>query len=213
MFTAITKTQWKWTRAVILLATVLGFTIPLISLQFARDAFNAADFVGRMQVGGVAYTLLAAGTGLLVALAAWNHDHRGRHVYALSLPVTRARYAMLRFGAGALFLVPPVLAVLVGATVVSLSSAIPAGLHAYPVALTLRFAFAAAVAYAMFFAVSSSTPRTAGVVIVVIAALFLAQFVLSLVSQIDVLSYAGRWVFVEPGILSVFTGRWMLVDV
>ena len=214
MLTAITKTQWKWTRSVVLLATLIAFAIPLASLQSARNAYSAGDFVSHMQVWGIGYALLAAGTGLLVALAAWGPDHRGRHVYALSLPVTRARYALLRYTAGAMFIAPPVVAVLASAMIVSLNSAIPVGLHAYPIALTLRFAFAALVAYSIFFAISSSTPRAAGIVIGCIAALFFAQFLLGLLSShFDVLGSVGRWVFAEPGILSVFSGRWTLVDV
>src|SRR3954463_15223225 len=104
MLAAITRTQWKWTRGVVLLATLVAFAIPLASLQAARDSYSAGDYVAQMQIWGVGYSLLAAGTGLLVALAAWSHDHRGRHVYALSLPVTRARYALLRFTAGAAFI-------------------------------------------------------------------------------------------------------------
>ena len=214
MFAAVTKTQWKWTRAVVTLTTLIGFAIPLGSLETARNAYIPSDFIIRMQTWGAGYALLAAGTGLLVALAAWSHDHRGRHVYALSLPVSRARYALLRFGAGAIFLIPPVIAVLISASMVSMSSAIPSGLHAYPVALTLRFAFAAGVAYAVFFAISSATPKAAGMVLGAIAALFLAQFLVGLVSsRADVLGTVSNWVFVEPGVLSVFAGRWMLIDV
>jgi hypothetical protein len=214
MFAAVTKTQWKWTRAVVTLTTLIGFAIPLGSLETARNAYSPSDFIIRMQTWGAGYALLAAGTGLLVALAAWSHDHRGRHVYALSLPVSRARYALLRFGAGAIFLIPPVIAVLISASMVSMSSAIPNGLHAYPLALTLRFAFAAGVAYAVFFAISSATPKAAGMVLGAIAALFLAQFLVGLVSsKADLIGTVSNWVFVEPGVLSVFAGRWMLIDV
>jgi hypothetical protein len=214
MFAAVTKTQWKWTRAAVLLATLIGFAIPLGSLEAARNAYSPSDFIMRMQMWGAGYAMLAAGTGLLVALAAWSHDHRGRHVYALSLPVSRARYALLRFAAGAIFLVPPIVAVLISSSIVSMSSAIPNGLHAYPFALTLRFAFAAGVAYAVFFAISSSTPKAAGVVLGSIVALFLAQFLVGLVSsRADLIGTVSNWVFVEPGVLSVFAGRWMLIDV
>src|SRR5205823_3384431 len=105
------------------------------------------------------------------------------------------------------------IALFVAALIVSMTGAIPAGLHAYPLALAFRFAFATGVAYAIFFAISSSTQKAAGMVIGVIAALFLAQFLINAFSShFDLLGYVTQWVFVEPGILSVFTGRWMLID-
>src|SRR2546423_6684162 len=135
MFRAIVETQWKWSRGAVLLATLVAFVIPLGSLQSAKDAWNPADFVTRMQVWGIAYALLAGAVGLLVALIAWGHDHRGQHVYALTLPITRARYVLMRLGAGMLFLAPPVVALLLSGLIVSASGLIPVGLHAYPIAL------------------------------------------------------------------------------
>src|SRR3954467_13016363 len=95
MFVAIIKTQWKWTRAAALVAFLAGFAIPVVSLtalQDYRPGFGAASLVQNMQQYAVLYSMLAATTGLIIALMAWQHDHRGRHVYAMSLPITRARY-------------------------------------------------------------------------------------------------------------------------
>ena len=214
MFGAIARTQWKWTRSVVVLASIAAFGLPLASLQSARDTNTPQEFIARMQGWGVGYALLAAGVGLLIALAAWGQDHQGRHVYALTLPVTRARYTLLRFGSGALFLLLPVTAVLIGSLAVTASGAIPNGLHAFPVSLTLRFAFAAAVSYALFFAIGSATTKTAAIVLGVIAALFMSQYLLEVLGlHYDLLSRVADFVFVRPGILSVFSGRWMLVDV
>ena len=214
MFRAILLTQWKWTRTTALLATVAAFSIPLASLQSASDATTPLDFISKMQTWGIAYALLAAGIGLLVSLAAWNHDHQGRHVYALSLPVSRQRYVLLRYGAGVLFLGPAVAAVLIGSLAVIATGSIPDGLHAFPVALTLRFAFAALVSYSIFFAIAAGTTRTAAVVLALIAAVLFAQFlVLAAGAQYDVLQRVGDLLFGRAGALSVFSGRWMLVDV
>ena len=213
MFGMIVRTQWKWTRTLVLLATVAGFAIPLASLQSAAGSNTARGFVLTMQSYGIAYALLAAGTGLVVALAAWTHDQRGRHIYALSLPVSRARYVLMRLGAGALFLAPPTVAVLLGTLVVSLFGTLPAGLHSYPVALTLRFAFATLVAFALFFAIGSSSQRTAGIVLAAFAGLLLTQYVFALAGlPYNLLSRVGDVLFTTPGLLSVFSGRWTLVD-
>lgn len=214
MFRAILQTQWKWTRAVVLLTTIGGFALPLWVLQYARDATTAQQFVGRMQVWAPAFAVLSAVAGLLVALVAWQPDHQGRHVYALSLPIPRSRYVTLRLGAGLLFLVPTIVSVLIAALIVSASGAIPDGLQAYPLAFTFRFALAVLVAYVIFFAIASSTPQTAGVVLGILAALVFTQYLLSTFgSRMDILSPVIDFVFYRPGILSVFSGRWMLVDV
>jgi hypothetical protein len=215
MFEAILRTQWKATRAMVLLTTLLAFALPLASLRAAHDNLSAQQFVGTMQAWGGGYSVLAALLGLLVALAAWRPDHAGHHVYALTLPVPRSRYTLFRFGAGAAFLAPSIVALLIGALVVTFSGAVPQGLHAYPVALTLRFAFAAVVAYALFFAIASSTSRTAGLIIAIMVGLVFAQYLLSVVanSHTDILGPILDFILYRPGILSVFAGRWMLIDV
>lgn len=214
MFEAILRTQWKSSRIPVLLATLVGFALPLASLQSAQGANNAIQFIMEMQRWAGGYALLAAGIGLIVAMAAWQPDHAGRHVYAMALPVTRARYAMFRMGAGALFLVPPVLGVLGGALVVAASNAIPGGLHVYPFALALRFLFAAAVAYGIFFAIAAGTSQSAGVILGLIAAVLFTEYLLSVTgADTGIVKPILDFVFTQPGVLSIFAGRWMLVDV
>lgn len=218
MFRAIVATQWKWSRMMVLLAVVAGFALPLLTLQSAHTSlFGAADprqFLSAIAMWSPAYALASSGLGLLVALIAWSPDHRGRHVYALTLPVPRWRYALMRFAAGALFLVPPTAALLAGALLASRSGAVPVGLHAYPVAMTLRFGFAALVAFAIFFAIASATVRTAGWILGSFAVLVGAQLLLSnFGTDVDLLGRFANVVFVSPGLLAVFSGQWMLIDV
>src|ERR1041385_4053729 len=145
MFAAILRTQWKWTRGMALVFFVLGFAIPLLSLlqlQAGRIEIAATLIVRSMQQFGLFYALLAAASGLACAMFAWGHDHRGRHVYAMSLPIPRSRYTGMRFGAGALCLLLPVAGVLIGCLVGIAAVSIPAGLHSYPIALTVRFLLA-----------------------------------------------------------------------
>src|SRR2546421_516625 len=163
MFRVILYNQWKWSRLLVVLGSVAGFALPIVSLQGAARAdaspLAPAELLRTVQSWGVLYPVLAATLGLLVAITTWTPDHRGRHVYALVLPVPRWRYVLLRFGAGALLLAAPITAVLVGALVATSSAAIPAGLQGYPVALAVRFALAVLVAFAGFFAVSAATAR------------------------------------------------------
>jgi len=214
MFRMIAMTQWKWTRAVILIATVLAFSLPIASLQRAQFAYNAYYFVESVQNWGVWYALLAAGAGLLAALAAWAHDQRGRHVYALSLPVSRSRYVMMRLAAGALFLLIPVLALLFGGIVATAISNIPPGLRAYPLALAFRFLLATIVAYALFFAIGAATQKTAGILLGALAVIVLVQYGFSMAEvKFDLFHTVYEFLFSAPSVFSVFTGRWALVDV
>jgi len=218
MFRAVLYSQWKWSRLILVLGTVAAFAIPLVSLQGAaradRGALQAPELLRAVQSWGTLYPLLATALGLLMAIAAWAPDHRGRHIHALTLPLERWRYVLLRFGAGLLLLAAPMGAVLVGSSLAVLTATLPPGLQAYPIALAVRFAFAVCVAYAVFFAVSAGTARTAGIILGAIAALILVQVVAGIANiDLDLLRGAQAVLMLGPGPLAVFAGRWMLVDV
>jgi hypothetical protein len=111
MFREILRTQWKWAWSVVLFCAVGAFALPLLSIQGTMTeepgtqlaiygVSDAQIFVTTMERWAPLYTLLAAGLGLALAVLAWSADHRGRHVYALSLPVERWRFVLLRFGGG-----------------------------------------------------------------------------------------------------------------
>jgi hypothetical protein len=217
-FRAVLYTQWKWSRIIVVLGTVGAFAIPLLSLQGAaradRGALQAQDLLRSVQSWGTLYPLLAATLGLLIAIAGWAADHRGRHIHALTLPVPRWQYVLLRFGAGFALLAVPVAAVLIGALLATVTATLPPGLQAYPLALALRFALAVFVAYAVFFAVSAGTARTAGIILGVIAVFVLVQVMASVANlEWDLLGTLQVVLLQGPGPLAVFTGRWMLVDV
>jgi hypothetical protein len=218
MFRQMLYTQWKWSRLLIVAGALAGFSIPLLSVRPLGDPTVAGAAIGMVltTVGayGLLYPLLAGTAGLMLALATWGPDHAGRHVYALTLPLPRWHYALLRFGAGAVLLGGIVSGVLLGTLVAVASVELPAGLRAYPFALTLRFALAAFVAYGAFFAVTAGTNRTAGFILAAIAGLILAQVMVSAAgSDVDFLVYVVARLFLWPGPLEIFTGRWMLIDV
>src|SRR2546426_1679214 len=169
MFRAVLYTQWKWSRLIVVLGTVAAFAIPLLSLQGAaradRGALQAQELLRSVQSWGTLYPLLATALGLLMAIAAWAADHRGRHIHALTLPLERWRYVLLRFGAGFVLLAAPIAAVFIGSSLAVLTATLPPGMQADPIAVAVRFAFAVFVAYAVFFAVSAGTARTAGIIL------------------------------------------------
>jgi hypothetical protein len=218
MFRVILYSQWKWSRLIVVLGTVAGFALPIMSMQGAARAdsspLGAGQLLQAVQSWGVLYPVLAAALGLLVGIATWAADHRGRHVHALSLPLPRWRYVLLRFGGGVALLAAPILAVLVGALLATWSATIPAGLQGYPVALTVRFALAVLVAFAVFFAISAGTARTAGIILALIGGVIVVQIIGSVAKvDLDLFGKVQLVVLNWPGPLAIFTGRWMLIDV
>ena len=218
MFRVMLHTQWKWSRLIILLGTVAAFALPIISLQGAarvdRSPLEAQDLLRAVQLWGTLYPVLAAGLGLFVAMATWAPDHRGRHVHALTLPLPRWRYVLLLCASGAALLAIPVIAAFAGAILATATATLPPGLQAYPLALGTHFALATAVAYAVFFAISAGTARTAGIILGLVGALVAVQIVAGVANlNLDLISPLTMVVLGSAGPFAIFTGRWMLVDV
>src|SRR3989454_9434961 len=111
MFRVMLYSQWKWSRLIVALGSVAAFALPIISVQGAARAdaspLQAGELLQAGQSWGALYPVLAAAPGLLVAIAPWAPDHRGRHAHARSPPPPRWRYVFPRFGAGAAPLAAP----------------------------------------------------------------------------------------------------------
>lgn len=218
MFRVIILSQWKWSRLALAIVTVVAFALPLLTVQSVglpgggqRAVTQQLDAVASWSVW---YPFLALTAGLLLAMTAWGNDHRGRHVYSLTLPIPRWQYALLRYGAGVVLLAAPIVMLWIGALVATTTATIPPGLHAYPTALAFRFLIAAVVAYSVFFSISAGSSRTAGYVLGIIVGLFLIQFLLALAeTRFNLLQTIFDRLLVWPGPLEPFTGRWMLIDV
>ena len=218
MFREILTVQWKWSRLAILLGVFAGFAIPILSVRVwssaNADLWSANLLLGRMDDWQGWYPLLSVAMGIAVAAAAWIYDHNGKHVYALSLPLPRWYYVLLKLGAGAVLLTPPIIAVFAGGLVATTFASIPDGLNAYPMALTIRFAITSALTFACMFAMSAGTNRTAGIVIGMVAALIVIELVLvSFGISETFLEIIVEYLFIPPGPFSVFAGPWMLIGV
>jgi hypothetical protein len=217
MFRAILATQWKWTRSILLIATCLSFALPLLSMRAAGRALVESDarmLLANVQGFGIFYAMSATLVGLLIAATVWTPDHAGHHVYALSLPVERWKYVAMRFGAGATTLAAPVVSLLIGALVAIGSVEVPAGLHVHPFALAIRFALAMLLAYALFFSIASGTKRTAGILLGIVFALILFEFIGDTIGiKVSPFFWLIDIVMDAPGLFGVFNSRWMLIDV
>jgi hypothetical protein len=208
--------QWKWSRLLVITGTVAAFTIPILSMQAAggRDPATAKELLASLERWSVPYRLLAMGLGLFIAVAAWSADHRGRHIYALVLPLPRWRYVLLKFAAGCVLLAPAIFALALSGLLATVTATLPSGLHGYPFALALRFALATLLAYAVFFAISSGTARTAAAILITFATLFGVQ-VLGVATDLNlpVIDWLIQGFLAWQGPLALFGGRWMLIDV
>lgn len=219
MYRQVLHSLWSGLRLPVVLLALVAFTLPLLTVTYGGGLSGAptgrvAEWLYAAQQIGVLIPGLALVVGLLLGLGAWMHDHAGKHVYALTLPVSRGRYVWLRFAAGATLLLAPVLALGAGALIATLSVRLPSGVHAYPVALTGRFLMASLVCYGIFFAIAISTRRAAVAVLGVICGVLFADLLLSAVGVGAVVtSTVFMWLTNWPGPLAILIGRWALFDV
>jgi hypothetical protein len=221
MYGQVLKSQWLALRLPVALLAVLGFALPLLTVTYGGSLENApseqvAQWLFASQKIGVLIPGLALLVGLLIGIGTWAPDHTGKHVYALSLPVPRPMFVLLRFAAGATLVAIPVVALGIGSTVAVLAVKLPSGIHAYPGPLTLRFAMACLVCFAIFFAISISTKRAALAVLGLIGGVLLADLVLTALAisgaapvTASVFYLLTAW----PGPLAILMGRWALFDV
>lgn len=220
MFRAVLFTQWKWVRWPLLVGTILAFGTPVMSVQgiglaelFGGPGHGTAAVLASMELWSTGYPILAAGLALLVAATGWAPDERGKHVYAMSLPVPRWHYVLLRIAAGGVLLLAPVIALTAGALTATAATTLPLGIHAYPIALSLRFMLAVAVAYALMFLAAASGQRVGYFVSGAFGVVVAAQIVLALFGSFNLIYWIGGLLLQWPGPLEIFTGRWMLIDV
>lgn len=220
MFRQILFVHWKTARYLLLPVAVATFGLPLVAVNGLRTS-SAYLLISELQVWTAFFPVLAAAVGVVIALTAWSWDHKVDHVYALTLPLPRWEYVLLKMGAGLVLLLPAVATFWAGSLVATLSVEIPRGLHAYPHLLGLRFFLAAALAYGLLFALAAGTIRTTVLIFVgliglmVVVSLAAGAFAgpAPVVEGFDWSAFLSEWLTSWPGPFQVFTGNWMLIDV
>ncbi len=230
MFQQLLFIHWKGVRFGLLPFVFAAFALPLIVIQglhsdtlaLQDSPLSTQSFLAGISPWAPLFPLLAAVAGVTLALTAWTWDHRGDHVYALSLPVSRWRYVLMKMGAGAVLLMVPCLAFWLGALIASTAADIPEGLRAYPGAVALRFLLTSLVLYGMLFALAAGTMRTAlwflGTCLFIVffggtITGFLGHTLIPSLDGWNFLSWLGDRALYWPGPFDVITGSWMLIDV
>ncbi len=216
MLRAVLMTQWKWTRTPFVMVAVAVLVIPLWAVGLlegsAVSAMEIRQLLSRMEFTGFLYGMMAFVAGMIAAGGAWNGDSTTNYVYAMSLPVPRWHFVMLRFGAGASTLLSVALAVWIGALVATAIASLPPTLHAYPSAIALRFLLASLVAYSLMFAM---LVKGRGPVMWLLGALGVATAITLMLAaeNIDTARSVGDFLTGSHGVFGIFTGSWMLIDV
>jgi hypothetical protein len=194
-----------------------AFGIPVWVVQRAGlihpTEWDVVQMLAQIREIGVLFPLLALIAGATMAGTAWAADQRGQHVYALSLPVPRWYYALLRFAAGLLLLIPIALCVWIGAIVAVKAASIPEGLTSYVAPMTLRFILSMLVTYALLFAVVAAPKRVQQIVLAAFVLLIGLQVIAVLAGiKADILGNTIGRLFEWPGPFQVIAGPWMLID-
>ncbi len=214
MYQPMLYMHWKQASLPLLPFAIAAFGLPLLSVQGLGPELmsNGVYAYSPLAVLSLpAYPILAFLTGAGLALTSWNWDHQLGHVYALSLPLARWEYAMLKMGAGAVLALIPVSALWIGAHVASAAVDLPVGLNAYPNQLGIRFLLAVALSYALIFAMASGTMKTnLWILSGAIAAIVGGGWILSSLGLVDA---ALQLLWRAGGPFEVFTGNWALIDV
>jgi hypothetical protein len=219
VFRRVLGAQWQWARLALVVLAVVGFGIPLVSVFYGADLDGAAvSRVGEWLAAAdrVAYVMpyFALLTGVLVGVMAWTPDITGRHVYALTLPVSRAYFVTLRFLAGGVLTLVPAGAFALGAVIASAAVSLPPGVHAHPAEVAARFWLATLTVYAIIFAISSASRRGQIAIISVIGGAVLVDILLlTLSADFSITAEAFALLTNWPGPLAILAGRWALFDV
>lgn len=220
--------HWKQARLFLAPLVVAAFGLPLLAIQGLGPApgadlpfTEAYSSVAALSLWLPLFPLLAGAIGVTLGTTTWQWDHQHNHVYALSLPIARWEYVLLKMGAGLVLALMPAAAFWLGAHVAAASLTLPEGLRAYPNQLALRFLLAIVLSYALLFAMAAGTIRTtlwivAGTV-VLIAGLSIGGALLSLyvpsLGDLNLLDSVFNWMVRAGGPFGVFNGNWALIDV
>jgi hypothetical protein len=217
MFGAVLWSQWRESRLGVLMLAGFAFIVPVLCLWgkgSESDPWAHGDLMRVVWQWGVAYPSIALAAALAIGVGVWRPDHRGLHVYALSLPVARSRYLLMRYGAGLLFLTGIAVALWVGGASATARVPLPPTLHAYPGGLALRFWLAGLMAYTMMFALSGLTERAARILVAGLLLLVIVTFSANAMgAHWNPLGWSVDALFGPYGPLGVFRIRWMLIDV
>lgn len=218
MFAQTLFVQWKWNRDFLACFTIVAFVVPIVVLWIALPHLALAssrELVTTGGVVGVTVAGIAVVAGLTIAWHGYGVDDRLGHIYALSLPVTRARSLAMRAATAAVLLVLPAIAVWIGATLALSQATLPSSLQSYAGSLALRAMLASWLAHSCMFALRYAAGRRARGILGLLAAVTILLALLAVIAPAtrDAIARVGDFLISTPGPFGVVFGRWTLIDV
>lgn len=218
MFRQMCWVQWRWSRDLLAFFVVAGFAMPLVIGWFYLGRVGDPSVRSLLMMGStigwwcLALSLMAGGA---IAAQGYGMDDRVGHIYALSLPVTRARLLGMRALSALLLLTLPALGIWLGGVLTAGQVDLPVSLNAYAGSLALRALLAAWLAHSLVFALRYAAGRRSRVVFFGLLMLVVGAMLVSLVEPDarDMFSWLRDVLHSRPGPFGVLFGRWMLFDV
>ena len=215
MLWAVLREQLRRIGPMLIALTAMAAALPVLSVRVLLGQGLVADslliLAGANSVAP-AFPLLAGIIGVTVAVTAWQSDHEGGHTYALSLPIPRWHYALVRLAAAFLLVVPTLVGFALSATIVAAAIELPPGLHSYPLWLVVRFCALTIVAFSFFFALASGSRKSSGWGLIAFFAVIIVDVAYQSGSGSDY-SPLFNLLLGTRSPLSFLLGQWSLVDV
>ena len=220
MLNALAWSQWRWSRTTIGLSALVTTALPLIVLRAPAiaggSAYGVQELLLRSKDFSAVFQFSAAATGVGLALAVWIPDARIRNVYPAILPISRQRYALVRFALGFAFLAIPAAALLLSAKVGGARAPVPEVLRVYAGGISARWFLGAASAYSLVLGVLSISPKAIRRLAMIVAGVLLLDaayaFAVDRTHPLLVVQIANG-IFSEMGPYAPFLDEWMLIDV
>lgn len=211
----IIDSQWKAGRPMLLALAFAALALPLASVQQAwGDGSNLPQALAELQLWSYFYPALALVSGLGAASLTWGSDRRGGFVYAAVLPLSRPRYALLRWLAGSALLLALSMAMLAAAGVAVLLADVPEVLRVFPIRLALKFLLAAVMIFGLASAHTLAAPPIRRALVWAASLWIVAMLITGITdTELNLGGWTWRLLTRAPGPLAPFGGRWMLIDV
>ncbi|MEK6613006.1 MAG: hypothetical protein AABZ29_09505 [Gemmatimonadota bacterium] len=215
MLWVVLREQLRRIGPMLIALTAIAAALPVLSVRVLLGQGLAADSMLVLSAASSispAFPMLAGFIGISVAVSAWQSDHLGGHVYALTLPIPRWHYALVRLAAALLLVVPALAGFALSATIVAAAIELPPGLHSYPLSLVVRFCASTIVAFSLFFAIASGSKKSSGWGLLALFAVVILDLAYQSASDSGY-SPLFNLLLASRSPLSFFFGQWSLVDV
>lgn len=215
MLRTVVWLQWKSARPWIVASVVAVIALPIASagLAWPSDPDLLAFFLAKLDLWSWLYPTLAVVLGVAFAVLTWQADRQGDFVYALSLPLPRWRYVLLRYGATAGWVAAVAAALWLAAFGVTSLIAIPETLSVHPHQLAAKFFLATLAVFTAAFAIGAMPERTRRIGIRIALAVVAVELAMVLLGQeFRFLTPLVRALAGRTGPFAALGGRWMLID-